>query len=214
MTASRHLSVTGGAHYLAQHLGKPETTVVGSDLYLAPVPSGPTPEHERSALPRPLCRLRRRPRRLPGTQRLRHLRAEQAAGLRPRDSFTLHRTPGHSRQAHFLRRPGHPGILGASTKPDSSTALASPATASSAANTNRCPSRHSPTAASRATAPSSTSTCAGPKANWAGMTPTPAGHIATLESERQALDDERQARIQAEAKLQELQNQLRQLRGE
>ena len=38
MTASRHLSLTGGAHYLAQHLGKPETTVVGSDLYLAPVP--------------------------------------------------------------------------------------------------------------------------------------------------------------------------------
>ena len=38
MTASRHLSLTGGAHYLAHHLGKPETTVVGSDLYLAPVP--------------------------------------------------------------------------------------------------------------------------------------------------------------------------------
>ena len=38
MTASRHLSLTGGAHYLAQHLGKPETTVVGSDLYLSPVP--------------------------------------------------------------------------------------------------------------------------------------------------------------------------------
>ena len=31
-------SLTGGAHYLAKHLGKPETTVVGSDLYLAPVP--------------------------------------------------------------------------------------------------------------------------------------------------------------------------------
>ena len=38
MAASRHLSLTGGAHYLAQHLGKLETTVVGSDLYLAPVP--------------------------------------------------------------------------------------------------------------------------------------------------------------------------------
>ena len=64
---------------------------------------------------------------------------------------------------------------GASTKPDSSTALASPATASSTANTNRCPSRQLPTVASRATAPSSASTCAGPKANWASMTPTPAG---------------------------------------
>ena len=38
MTASRHLSLTGGAHYLVRHLGNPETTVVGSDLYIAPVP--------------------------------------------------------------------------------------------------------------------------------------------------------------------------------
>ena len=37
--------------------------------------------------------------------------------------------------------------------------------------------------------------------------PNTGRHITTLESERQA-------RIQAEAKLQELQNQLRQLRGE
>ena len=44
--------------------------------------------------------------------------------------------------------------------------------------------------------------------------PNTGRHIATLESERQALADERQAGIQAEAKLQELQNQLRQLRGE
>ena len=44
--------------------------------------------------------------------------------------------------------------------------------------------------------------------------PNTGRHIATLESERQALAEERQARIQAEAKLQELQNQLRQLRGE
>ena len=38
MTANRHLSLTGGAHALIHHLGKPETTVVGCDLYLAPVP--------------------------------------------------------------------------------------------------------------------------------------------------------------------------------
>ena len=94
MTASRHLSLTGGAHYLAQHLGKPETTVVGSDLYLAPVPPDQLQSMSGVTLPRPLCRLRRRPRRLPGTKRLRHLRAGQAAGLRPRDRLTLHRTPG------------------------------------------------------------------------------------------------------------------------
>ena len=39
MTASKHLSLTGGAHFLAQHLGNPNTTIVGADLYLIPVPT-------------------------------------------------------------------------------------------------------------------------------------------------------------------------------
>ena len=39
MTASRHLSLTGNAHFLAQHLGNPETTVIGSDLYIVPIPT-------------------------------------------------------------------------------------------------------------------------------------------------------------------------------
>ena len=37
MTASRHLSLNGGAHFLAEHLGNPETTVIGADLYITPV---------------------------------------------------------------------------------------------------------------------------------------------------------------------------------
>ena len=40
MTASRHLSLTGNAHFLAQHLGDPETTVIGADLYITPIPTG------------------------------------------------------------------------------------------------------------------------------------------------------------------------------
>ena len=40
MTASQHLSLTGGAHSLALHLGNPDTTVVGSDLYITRVPTG------------------------------------------------------------------------------------------------------------------------------------------------------------------------------
>ena len=40
MTASKHLSTTGSAHHLAQHLGNPDTTVVSSDLYITPVPTG------------------------------------------------------------------------------------------------------------------------------------------------------------------------------
>ena len=38
MTASQHLSLTGGAHFLAQHLGNLDTTIVGADLYITPVP--------------------------------------------------------------------------------------------------------------------------------------------------------------------------------
>ena len=40
MTASQHLSLSGGAHYLALHLGNPNTTIVGSDLYITRVPTG------------------------------------------------------------------------------------------------------------------------------------------------------------------------------
>ena len=39
MTASRHLSLTGNAHFLAQHLGNSETTVIGSDLYITSIPT-------------------------------------------------------------------------------------------------------------------------------------------------------------------------------
>ena len=39
MTASKHLSLTGGAHFLSQHLGNPDTTIVGADLYLIPIPT-------------------------------------------------------------------------------------------------------------------------------------------------------------------------------
>ncbi len=39
MTASKHLSLTGGAHFLAEHLGNPHTTIVGADLYIITVPT-------------------------------------------------------------------------------------------------------------------------------------------------------------------------------
>ncbi|MCY4558017.1 MAG: Uma2 family endonuclease [Chloroflexi bacterium] len=40
MTASKHLSITGSAHFLVQHLGNADTTIVGSDLYITSVPTG------------------------------------------------------------------------------------------------------------------------------------------------------------------------------
>ena len=34
MTSAKHLGITGTAHHLAQHLGNPETTIVGGELFL------------------------------------------------------------------------------------------------------------------------------------------------------------------------------------
>ena len=38
MTASQHLSLNGNAYRLAQHLGNPDTTVVGAERYITPIP--------------------------------------------------------------------------------------------------------------------------------------------------------------------------------
>ena len=40
MTSFDQLSITGMAHYLALHLGNPETTIVGADRYIVPAPTG------------------------------------------------------------------------------------------------------------------------------------------------------------------------------
>ncbi len=37
MTTFDHLTRTGAAHYLAEHLGKPETTLVAGDRYMSPI---------------------------------------------------------------------------------------------------------------------------------------------------------------------------------
>ena len=38
MTSAKHLTMTGSAHYLAEHLGNPETTLVSAELYVTEVP--------------------------------------------------------------------------------------------------------------------------------------------------------------------------------
>ena len=40
MTSFDQLSITGNAHYLALHLGNPETTIIGADRYIVPAPTG------------------------------------------------------------------------------------------------------------------------------------------------------------------------------
>ena len=39
MTSFDHLTITGSAHYLAQHLGSPETTLVAGDRYMVVRPT-------------------------------------------------------------------------------------------------------------------------------------------------------------------------------
>ena len=39
MTGAKHLGLTGNAHNLIQHLGNPDTTIVGADLYIVRTPA-------------------------------------------------------------------------------------------------------------------------------------------------------------------------------
>ena len=38
MTSSKHLTMTGSAHFVLQHLGNPETTLISAELYITPSP--------------------------------------------------------------------------------------------------------------------------------------------------------------------------------
>ena len=38
-TGAKHLGLTGAAHHLIQHLGNPDTTIVGADLYIVRTPA-------------------------------------------------------------------------------------------------------------------------------------------------------------------------------
>ena len=39
MTSAKHLGLTGAAHHLIQHLGNPDTTIVGTELYIVCTPA-------------------------------------------------------------------------------------------------------------------------------------------------------------------------------
>ena len=51
MTVYDHLTETGGAHYLAQHLGNLETTLVAGGRYITPVPPSERPDMTGSVYP-------------------------------------------------------------------------------------------------------------------------------------------------------------------
>ena len=220
MTASRHLSLTGGAHYLAQHLGKPDTTVVGSDLYLAPVP--PDQLQSMSGVPYPDLFVAFDADPAGYLARNGYVISEQG---KPPDFVLEIASRSTGRRDTVDKRISY-AALGIQeywrfdeTGQFHGTRLAGDRLVNG---------QYEPLPIEALTDGSlqGYSTILSLNLRWTEgqlgwYDPNSGRHIATLESERQALADERQtlaeerqARIQAEAKLQELQNQLRQLRGE
>ena len=213
MTASRHLSLTGGAQYLAKHLGKPETTVVGSDLYLAPV----TPDQlqSMSGVPYPDLFVAFDADPTGYLARNGYVISEQG---KPPDFVLEIASRSTGRRDTVDKRISY-AALGIQeywrfdeTGQFHGTRLAGDSLVNG---------QYEPLPIEAITDGSlqGYSTILSLNLRWTEgqlgwYDPNTGQHIATLESERQALADERQARIQAEAKLQELQNQLRQLRGE
>ena len=51
MTNSKHLSLTGNAHHLVQHLGNPETNLVSAELYITMMPERRLPSGLRRRYP-------------------------------------------------------------------------------------------------------------------------------------------------------------------
>ena len=213
MTASRHLSLTGGAHYLAKHLGKPETTVVGSDLYLAPVP--PDQLQSMSGVPYPDLFVAFDADPAGYLARNGYVISEQG---KPPDFVLEIASRSTGRRDTVDKRISY-AALGIQeywrfdeTGQFHGTRLAGDSLLNG---------QYEPLPIEALTDGSlqGYSTILNLNLRWTEgqlgwYDPNTGRHIATLESERQALADERQARIQAEAELQELQNQLRQLRGE
>ena len=78
MTSFDHLTINGNAHYLALHLGRPETTLVAGDRYLV---VRPTRNLAGSRYPDLLVAFGVDPDALQGEQRVHHRRAREAAGL-------------------------------------------------------------------------------------------------------------------------------------
>ena len=203
----------GGAHYLAQHLGKPETTVVGSDLYLAPVP--PTQLQSMSGVLYPDLFAAFDADPAGYLARNGYVISEQG---KPPDFVLEIASRSTGRRDTVDKRISY-AALGIQeywrfdeTGQFHGTRLAGDRLVSG---------QYEPLPIEALTDGSlqGYSTILSLNLRWTEgqlgwYDPNTGRHIPTLESERQALAEERQARIQAEAKLQELQNQLRQLRGE
>ena len=120
MTSFNHLTITGSAHYLLEHFGNRETTLVAGEHYVSREPVRSTAGLHYPDL---LVAFGVGPGGLLPAQRVRHLRAGEATGLRTRDSLPGHRsemtweTNGDTMRSWAYRSTGVSTRRGNSTAP-------------------------------------------------------------------------------------------------
>ena len=166
VTAFDHVYKHGNNRYLAIHLGNQDTTLVVADRWII---AHPDADRSRARRPDLLIAFNVDPAAYHASNG--YIVSEQG---KPPD-FVLEvasESTGAPTPAPSARTtpPWAFPNTGASTKPDSTTAFASPATSLSATDTNLSPSSNCPTAPCKATALRSTYSCTGRTASYSGST--------------------------------------------
>ena len=153
MTAARHLTLPGNAHYLAQHLGSPETTVMDAEHYITSVPPAELPDMTGVPYPDLLVALNADP----ATCRARNGYVISEQG-KPPDFVLEIASPSTGRRDTVDKRITYADLriqnTGGSMKPASFTAPGWPATGWWAGDTSPSRLKNCPTAACGGTAPS------------------------------------------------------------
>ena len=213
MTAAHHLSLTGNAHYLFQHLGSPETTVIDAEHYVTSIPPAELADMTGVPYPDLLIALNADP--VACRARNGYVISEQG---KPPDFVLEVASPSTGRRDTVDKRIAY-------------AALGIPeywrfdqdgrSHGVRLAGDRLVDGRYEPIRIDELPDGSLQGHCAVLNVNlrWtdgrlAWYDPATSEPVASLESERQARAQERQARVQAEARVRELEEQIRQLRGE
>ena len=204
MTAFDHVYKHGNNRYLAIHLDNQDTTLVVADRWII---AHPDADRSRARRPDLAHRLQRGPRGLPRLQRLHRLRTGQAARLRPRSRLREHRSHRHRRQAPGLRRPMHLRILALRRNRTAPRRSPRRRPGLSATDTDLSPSSNCPTAPCRATALRSNLFLHWQDGQLLWIDPATQRPILTYE-------DQLSRAQQAAARISELENEVRRLRGQ
>ena len=162
MTSFDHLTLSGSAHHLVQHLGKPETTIVAGEWYITREPGAPAVDRMAPDL---LIAFQADPQAYWEDNGYVISVQGKPPRLRHGDSVPEHRQAGRGREEDHVRRPGNPRILAVRRRPGNSTAHGWPETGWYKGDTRPSPSRPQRMEYCRATATCSTSTSAGNTGN-------------------------------------------------